>query len=176
MDTTAFFDYLRRRAEADTSIVAILKRSAAQDPGMFPPAYPVIEPFVAGLHEGDRRLVYLVAGLWALVARKGEGGAPIGLADAFRRLAMSAEASRNIEARFVALLDADVDELGWRLRHAIMLIASKGSAIDWPALLQDLLGWRRPSRQVQRNWARIFWRHDKPEAATVSTQDAAASA
>jgi CRISPR system Cascade subunit CasB len=176
MDTNAFFDYLRRRAEADTSIVAILKRSAAQDPGMFPPAYPVVEPFVVGLHEGDRRLVYLVAGLWALAARKGEGGAPSGLAEAFRRLAMSAEASKNVEARFVALLDADIDELGWRLRHAIMLIASKGVAIDWPALLQDLFWWRNSSRRVQRNWARVFWRHDKPDVAAGSTQDAAASA
>jgi CRISPR system Cascade subunit CasB len=175
MDTIAFFDYLNRRAEADTSVMAILKRSAAQDPGMFPPVYSVVEPFVGGFHEGDRRLVYLVAGLWALAARKGEG-APLSLAEAFRRLAAASEASKSIEARFVALLDADADELGWRLRHAVTLVASKGIAIDWPRLLQDLFKWQWGSRPIQRNWARIFWRQDKAEPAAGSAPDAAASA
>jgi CRISPR system Cascade subunit CasB len=175
MDTIVFFDYLKRRAEADTSVVAILKRAAARDPGIYPPAFPIVEPFVAGLHEGDRRLVYLVAGLWALSVRKVDG-APIGLPEALRRLASTAEASKNVEARFVALLDADVDELAWRLRHALALVASTGSAVDWPALLQDLFGWRWTSRQVQRRWARVFWRKDRAGSDAGAAQEAAASA
>lgn len=175
MDTNAFFNYLKRRAETDSSIVAVLKRAAAQDPGMFPPAYPIVEPFTGALHENDRRLVYLAAGLWALAVRKGSGQ-PVGLPEAFKRLATSPDGSKSVEARFVALLDADADELAWRLRQAVTLVASTGIAIDWPALLQDLLRWRWQSRQVQRRWAKVFWRQDRAEPAADSGQDAIASA
>jgi CRISPR type I-E-associated protein CasB/Cse2 len=57
----------------------------------------------------------------------------------------------------VQLLDSDADELAWRLRQIIQLVASQGVALDWPALLSDMIGWGHPDRYVQTKWARFFW-------------------
>jgi CRISPR system Cascade subunit CasB len=55
------------------------------------------------------------------------------------------------------LLDADEDELPWRLRQIVSLTTASGIALDWPQLLKDLLGWDHPDRYVQRRWAREYW-------------------
>jgi CRISPR system Cascade subunit CasB len=73
--------------------------------------------------------------------------------------------SGSIEKRFVALLDADKEDLGDHLRHAISLLKAKNdsAAINWSRLLQDILDWENPSRYVQRQWARDYW--DEPKEA-----------
>lgn len=157
MNTTQFFEALTRRAEGDTAVVANLRRSLSHDPGTFAGVFPYIEPFTQNLSAGDRRTVYLVAGLWAQAHRR-ESGAPLTLPAAMQRLAQSS-GSNSVESRMVALLDADPDELVWRMRHAIGLTAAAGLALDWPALLADLLRWNATTRHVQQRWAREFWRH-----------------
>jgi CRISPR system Cascade subunit CasB len=77
--------------------------------------------------------------------------------DAVQKVARQRD-SKSVEQRFVALLDADADELVWRLRHLVQLVASEGVSIDWPALLADLLAWQHPERRVQQRWARQYWR------------------
>jgi len=164
MNTHAFFEYLARRAEVDTSVVATLRRSLMSDPGTFAEAFPLVEPFTQGVSERERRTVYLAAGLWASAQRR-ESGPALPLPSAMAKLRHDT-GSASTEARFVALLDADEDELVWRLRHAINLTSSAGLALDWPALLQDLLRWTAPARFVQQQWARQFWQHsraDEPE-------------
>src|SRR4051794_33883480 len=123
MDTRAFFAGLRRRAQTDTSVVATLRRSLGEEPGTYAPSFPLVEPLVAGQHDGSRRMVYLAAGLWALTQRRGEGD-PLPLPAAMHTVA-SRRGSASIEQRFVALLDAEGDELVWRLRHAVQLLASE---------------------------------------------------
>jgi CRISPR system Cascade subunit CasB len=71
--------------------------------------------------------------------------------------ARSAETSKTIESRFQALLDADTDELPWRLRHLTSQLAAAGVAIDWPDLLKDLRSCPDPQRRVQIRWAREYW-------------------
>jgi CRISPR system Cascade subunit CasB len=171
VDTRAFFDGLRRWAETDTSVVATLRRSLAEEPGSFAPSFPIVEPFVGHLSERARRTVYLAAGLWALAQRR-ESGAPVPLVEAVRRCAHG-RASGSVEKRFVSLLDAEADELVWRLRHLVQLVASDGIPVDWPGLLKDLLLWNSPDRWVQQRWARTFWRQEAP---TEPTNAAAASA
>lgn len=163
MDTKGFFDSLGHRSETDTRVVATLRRALGEEPGAYPPAFPFVEPFTGSQGERARRLVYLAAGLWALAQRR-ESGAPVPLVDAVRRCAHGRDSS-SIEKRFVALLESDGDELAWRLRHVVQLVASDGIAIDWPGLLKDLLAWDAPSRAVQSRWARAYWRRDEPEAA-----------
>jgi len=154
MDTAAFFSYLNRRADADTSVVATLRRSASHEPGSDPRAYPLIERWTAALSERDRQMVYLAASCWAIAARRTSGTAK-SLPQVLRHI--RAAGSNSIEARFTTLLDADPDELRWRLRQTISLVSSTGAAIDWPQLLDDLLRWNLPSRSVQSKWARQFW-------------------
>lgn len=156
MNPKAFFDAMERRAQADTSVIATLRRSLAEAPGTYAPAFPLVEPHAGGLHEAARRTLYLAAGLWATGQRRGQG-APTGLVDAVQKVARQRD-SKSVEQRFVALLDADADELVWRLRHLVQLVASEGVSIDWPALLADLLAWQHPERRVQQRWARQYWR------------------
>jgi len=173
MDTRSFFEYLERRAASDTSVIATLRRAQAYDPGSYAAAFPIVEPFTRGLSERDRRTVYLVAGQWANAQRRGTGAA-MSMPVALHRVQKST-ASASVEARFVSLLDADADELVWRLRHVVSLVSSEGLAIDWPDLLQDLLRWGAPNRFVQQAWARRFWQEPTggpSEPASVTSESA----
>ncbi|MCA9826702.1 MAG: type I-E CRISPR-associated protein Cse2/CasB, partial [Dehalococcoidia bacterium] len=60
------------------------------------------------------------------------------------------------ERRFIALLDADPEQLPHRLRQMIALL--KEQAIDFDALLDDLLRWRDERKRTQNAWARDFYR------------------
>jgi len=168
LNPEAFFDVLTRRAEADTRVVATLRRSLGESPGTYPPCFPWIEPFAGQLGDRSRSIVYLAAGLWGLAQRR-ESGAPVSLPEALYRIGQRRE-SGSIERRFVALLDADGDELVWRLRHAVQLVASEGLALNWPRLLSDLLAWHYPERRVQQRWAREYWRHATDEGADAGAQ------
>jgi CRISPR system Cascade subunit CasB len=152
-----FFESLRKRAENDTAVIATLRRSAAYEPGQFPAVFPYVEPFTNHHNEWRRTATYLSAACWAQAARR-EKGEPQGLPFALKQLqSRSSNSSKNIEARFLALLDADTDELQWRLRHLTNQISAAGIAIEWPSLLKDLCRWPDPQRRVQVRWARQFW-------------------
>jgi CRISPR system Cascade subunit CasB len=173
MNTEAFFAALSRAAESDTRIVAILRRSLAEEPGAFAAAFPVVEPLLHSVGDRQRRCAYLAAGLWALAQRRASGK-PISLVEALRRKGALSN-SRGPERRLTSLLDADSDELVWRLRHAIQLVVSDGQALDWPQLLDDILYWPNPQRWVQQRWAREFWcrkAEDEPVESTSSVTSA----
>lgn len=162
-DASAVFHRLKERATADTAVVAALRRSAAYEPGLYPPVFPYIEPLTHGRGEWQRQATYLVAACWAKSRRQRDGGDQEQgqlLAVGLRRLSQdpaNPHASKNIEKRFTALLDADGDELPWRLRQVSAVLDAASIAIDWPALLSDLWRWNHPERYVQVRWARQFW-------------------
>jgi CRISPR system Cascade subunit CasB len=157
-----FFSTLARRADSDTSVVSTLRGCLSADrPETHTPAFQLIEPLVAGQPGYVRPAAYLAAGCWASAVRQGRG-APVPLPEALRRMAKTAPGA---ERRFVQLLDSDTDELAWRMRQIIALVASTGVALDWPALLDDLLRWGSPYRSVQTKWARTFWGADAPATA-----------
>ena len=170
MNEAAFFEQLLNSAKKDTAVVANLRRSAAYDPGLYPPVFRYVEPYIHNLSEWRRTATYLAAAYWALAIRMGRDGdkdntlaEAHSLPKALRVLqARSADTSKTIESRFQALLDADTDELQWRLRHLTSQLSAAGIAIDWPSLLKDLRDWSNPQRRVQVHWARQFW--SAPEA------------
>ena len=154
MDTNRFFETLSRRSDADNAVIATLRRSLRSDPGTDARAMRLIEPLLPPqITKQKRQSVYLVAGLWALVNRR-TNAKPQPLAAAMKSIADNS----SIQSRFERLLDSDLDELPYRLRQAVTLIASKNVAIDWPQLLSDLHGWNWSSHSVQENWAKQFWR------------------
>lgn len=163
MTPETIFQNLAQRAEADTAVLAVLRRSLAYEPGLYPPAFPYVEPLTYGQGEWQRRATYLAAACWA----KGQRADPaepkpagIGLATALRKLRedpQKSQAGESLTKRFTTLLDADPDELPWRLRQITSLLNAADLAIDWPALLNDLWRWNLSSRSVQVNWARQFW-------------------
>jgi len=170
MNEADFFEQLLNNAKKDTAVVASLRRSAAYAPGLYPPVFRYVEPYIHNLSEWRRTATYLAAAYWALAIRMGRDGdkdntmvEAHSLPKALRVLhARSADTSKTIESRFQALLDADTDELQWRLRHLTSQLSAAGIAIDWPSLLKDLRDWSNPQRRVQVHWARQFW--SAPEA------------
>lgn len=127
---------------------AALRRSLAFEPGAYPPAFPFVEPFVKG--EGWRReAYYLVAALYAMKDGAYQEGRT--LAQALRE---ASQDSANVEKRFLALLDADRDQIAFRLRQTVGLVEG---GLDFARLLDDLIYWFDSERRVQARWAREFY-------------------
>lgn len=152
-----FIEWLEGLNEKDTKVRAVLRRSLAFDPGLYVLAYPYVEPFVKSESNTWRREVfYLVAGLWAAHWHEDQKGAPLSLGRACAAY-QTASGSTSTESRFIALLDADQDQLPHRLRQMIALL--KEQIIDFDDLLKKLLYWNDDQRRSQTDWARDFYRN-----------------
>ncbi|MCM2329956.1 MAG: type I-E CRISPR-associated protein Cse2/CasB [Pseudomonas sagittaria] len=172
---STYLDWLEDLNERDSRVRAVLRRSLAFDTGAFPAAYLYVEPFLKDEDSHWRRQVhYLVGALWATHWKAVRTGTalPIGKAVAQHQMASG---SASTERRFIALLDADADELPYRLRQMVALL--KDQAIDFDALLADLLRWHAPNKRIQNLWARQFYRTlqqdtDLPEAPETEEESA----
>ena len=162
---------LELRDQKDKKVRAVLRRSLAFGPGCFPPAYPYVEPFLGDEIAWNREMRYLVAGLWAMHRREGRTGEPLSIGtacaefDLEKRRKMNRDDRRKMtstERRFVALLDADKDQLPYRLRQMISLL--KDFNLDFDAMLWDektktgLLNWNGERKRTQNQWAKDFYR------------------
>jgi CRISPR type I-E-associated protein CasB/Cse2 len=103
---SAVFQRLEERASADTAVVAALRRSAAYEPGLYPPVFPYVEPITHGRSEWQRQATYLAAACWAKSRRQRDGsqqGNGQLLAVGLRKLGQdpaNSHAGKNIEKRF----------------------------------------------------------------------------
>lgn len=164
---SGFIAWLKDLNAKDTKVRAVLRRSLAFDPGTFPPAYPYVEPFVRDQDNFLRReMLYLVAGLWAAHWREGRTGGPMSIGKACAAY-QTASNSTSTERRFIALLDADRDQLPHRLRQMVALL--KEQPIDFDALLTGLLYWNDDQKRTQNAWARDFYRNMNHESETEPT-------
>jgi CRISPR system Cascade subunit CasB len=123
--------------------------------------FPMVPDFA--LHDA-----VLVACLFAMHPDPGGEGT---LGSAFRQIR---DESGSIEKRFVALLDADREDLADHLRHNVSLLRAKNVVIDWARLLRDLRGWNHESRFVQIQWSRDFWWEERPEQPDITSEPASA--
>lgn len=154
---SGFIEWLEKLNAEDAKVRAVLRRSLAFDPGAFVPAYPYVEPFLKGEDNSWRReTFYLVAGLWATHWREGRSGTPMSFGRASAAY-QSASGSTSTEHRFINLLDADRDQLPYRLRQMTALL--KEQAIDFDDLLKGLLYWNDDQKRTQNAWARDFYRN-----------------
>lgn len=162
-----FISHLRKLADnEDRGALAALRRSLQDRTGMAAAACPHVDPWLPRSEDAYRdRAFFLVGALFAL--HPDPGGEGTGLGRAFRAINADQEGpgagdNESLRQRFVALLDADAEDLPAHLRHAVSLARSKGKPLDWDRLLRDVLAWRGESRRVQRRLAREFWntRHD----------------
>lgn len=154
---SGFIAWLEKLNKSDTKVRAVLRRSLAFDPGQYVPAFPYVEPFIKGEDKPWRReMFYLVAGLWAMHRHEGQRGQPI----PFGR-ACAVHQTASAERRFIALLDADRDQLPHRLRQMVALL--KEQPLDFDGLLLGLLDWHDDRKRTQNAWARDFYRHYKDE-------------
>jgi len=152
-----FLEYLEKLRLGETwgRARAVFRRSLAFPPGTYTPSFPFVEPFVGQQEGWTREAFYLTAGLYGL--KDGEHQPGRHFARALRET-MEVRKSASIEKRFLALLDADRDQLPTRLRLTLGLIEG---GIDFVSLLRDLLAWFDFERDVQVRWAREFYREIK---------------
>jgi CRISPR system Cascade subunit CasB len=151
----AFVAHLERlRDRQDRAALARLRRALGKPPGTVADVHPLVQPWLPrSLSVWHEDWCYLVASLFAAHPESGGTG---NLGHAFARLAAGRE-SGSVEKRFVALLDADAEDVPAHLRHAVSLLAADGVPVNWRQLLADLSRWGHPGRVVQRAWARAFW-------------------
>lgn len=178
----AFVQHLRQRSES--ADLARMRR-ALRDPGA--EVIPLVEGFLARIQDDyearwKRICYYLVAGLWASTVsssqinqfrKEPEEEAEVGQSDesdvskgyrrtlghAIAQLYLARNQSKSIEQRFISLLDADEEQLPYRIRQMVQLLKTEdGIRIYWSELLRDLLAWDYEHRPVQRKWARAFYR------------------
>jgi len=159
---TAFVTRLRKLADdEDRGALAALRESLRDRHGMAAAACPYVVPFLSRSDDPQRdRAFFLIGALFAL--HPDPGGEGVSLGHAFRAINVEQEGAgggdnESLRRRFVALLDADAEDLPSHLRHAVALARSKLKPLDWALLLKDVLGWRSESRHVQRRLARDFW-------------------
>jgi CRISPR system Cascade subunit CasB len=153
-----FVAHLRRLADNDDpagrAALAKLRHGLGKPPGAALETLAVVQPRLPqGLRPEAENACYLAASLFADHPQTGGGGS---LGRAFALLAQKRQAE-SLEKRFVALLNADEDDLPDHLRHAVSLLKSEGVALDWACLIADVQHWGHPNRFVQRRWARDFW-------------------
>jgi CRISPR system Cascade subunit CasB len=153
---SGFIEWLEKLNAKDTKVRAVLRRSLTFVPGTFPGAYPYVEPFLKDEENLWRRQVYyLAAGLWAQHWREGTTGDSLSIGKACANYKNLSD-SNSTEQRFINLLDADSDQLPYRLRQIVTLL--KDQNIDFEGLLKGLLSWNDDQKRTQNLWARDFYR------------------
>jgi CRISPR system Cascade subunit CasB len=83
---------------------------------------------------------------------------------------LTLEERQQREKRFIDLLDADADDLPYKLRQAVTLIARDAVGLDWVLLIRHLRHWGNADRWVQKEWSRGFWAVPEAEPTTANEQ------
>ena len=131
--------------------------------------YPVIGRFLSEKsNRNDENAVFIVAALFAYYpdakTNIGNLGASLKeLTNKEKKQGSQDDSKSNpVEKRFVALLNAEADELPDYLRQIIGLLKSKEVPVNWEQLYKDVRYWEANDESskyesVHRKWARSFW-------------------
>lgn len=146
-------EFVNKLATLDAGDKAKLKRDAgkpiaeAQSIGLFYRLLPY------GLrHESDEEKYFIVATLYPLGKSGNSGNFGASL-----RQARNDKNKKGLDRRVEILLDADLEQLRFRLRQAVKFLKSNEVPINWQILLEDLLRWNPTNRFVQKEWARAYF-------------------
>ncbi len=150
-----FINRLKQLKESDKGAIAKLKRNAgnilAESRGVHAIFYRLLPPNTPRRHE---QWYFLVATLFPLAESASKGSLGFAL-----RLAKDKNKTgeKGYDRRIEVLLDADADQLSFRLRQVIRLLKSAEVAVNWEQLLKDLKNWNYVERSVQERWARDYF-------------------
>lgn len=177
--------FVKNLARLDDGERAQLKRNAGKtlaESGRVMLLFRQILPY--DVPEGQEDRYFLIATLYPfdklqrLKDREGqeqaeEEGAPVpligNLGDSFRR-ARDEKNEAGLNRRLARLLDADIQQLPFQLRQAVQFLANNWVPINWSQLTDDVLNWTRPSRYVQKEWARAYVAPQPKSELTPETQ------
>jgi CRISPR system Cascade subunit CasB len=156
-------EFVTRLEQLDAGGRARLKRNAGR---RLAEARDIHRVFFQALpydvHERQQEDYFLIATLFPLVPQQSHQAASLGASLRRVRHARAGTGDNqmnSLDRRFQTLLDSDREQLPFRLRQAVRLIAAdrEGAAIDWAQLLRDVLSWEHPEHYVQLRWARDYF-------------------
>lgn len=155
-DDAAVVGYLKHlAARQDRAALAHLRRGLGRKPGESMEMYPYVGRFITEKTNASHdRAVFLVSALFADYSNAAQNVGDLGRS--VLQLAKDT-GSDSIERRFVALLDAEADDLHYYLRQMVGLLKANDIPVNWNTLFNDIRFWGSPNRGVQRKWARSFW-------------------
>ncbi len=149
-NTTKFISQLKCLDPGDR---ARLKRNAGKS---LAEAHDVIGLFYSllpyGIPQSQEEIFFLVATLFPLAAEGNSGNFGDHLF-----LARNTKNEKGLDKRVKNLLDADLNQLHFRLRQAVHFLQSCRVSVNWQQLLSDLLYWDHADRYIQRRWARSYF-------------------
>lgn len=151
----SFISYLLslgRERRDDFGTLAELRRGLGKLQGKTARMHKHVRPYLLSENYSSQYF-YITASAFVVFPKHHQGRS---LGSAFRNLRSE---RYSMEARFLALLSAHVDDLGYHLYHAIKLLKSSDQPLDWFRLFDDLLHWDHPGACVQKSWARDFYRY-----------------
>ena len=134
-------------------------RRALDCRGVAPIAFREVGGFLYDVPAAEHDDYLLVAALFALHAARTDqawlirDGASLGASCRQARRS----GSISMDLRFAALLDSRPEDLPYRLRQTVALLAASGVGVRYDRLLRDIQRWTDPHRSVQRAWAADYW-------------------
>ena len=135
--------------------LAHLRRGLGKPPKTAMEMFPYLGQFLS--HEPKpfyENAVFIIAALFAYYPDAKHTSGNLGAS--LRELSDKTE-SKSIEKRFVALLNAEAEDLPYYLRQIIGLLKSNEVAVNWERLFKDVQNWNSDRRFVQQKWAEQFW-------------------
>lgn len=157
------------RQKQDRAALAVLRRGLTGHAGARVAMARHVEPYLGAEPQSwTRQSGYQVA---ALYAQHPEHRPGLTFAEALRILHRKQDESEALPKRFMAILEADAEDLPIHLRHTMSLLAAAGQGLDFAQLRKDLSWWGHPNRRVQERWAQDFWRQAQRD--TNPTPDSA---
>ncbi|MDP8239695.1 MAG: type I-E CRISPR-associated protein Cse2/CasB [Candidatus Hatepunaea meridiana] len=157
---------LAKEGQEKRGALADLRSGLGKEPGKMARVHKHVVPYLPD-KDWDDRWYYVTATLFGLFPKHRNG---YSLGKAFQPLRQKSD---SMEARFVALLNAHLDDLDDHLRHSVRLLESNKppQPLDWFRLFEDLLQWDHPEGHIQLKWARDFYKSKAGQADSTNTND-----
>lgn len=155
-------EFIAALAKLDAGGRARLKRNAGRNLAEARDIHRVFfQALPYGIHARQEEDYFLVATLFPLVPHNPQAGSLGASLRQVRRIRTGSNAGQtnSLDRRFQSLLDSDREQLSFRLRQAVRLIAADRDhvTLNWECLLRDLLNWDSPNQTVQVRWARDYF-------------------
>lgn len=161
----SFINYLELVFRSDNrAVLADLRRGLGKEAGTALEMFQHVARFAQSTSRTDENAVFVVAALFGLYpSYSWKPTEQVQRNNLGRSMAFLKDESGSVERRFVALLNADEEDLPNHLRQIVSLLKSKETPINWRELLRGIKQWNRSDRRVQREWAKGFWGNEKTQ-------------
>ncbi|HEX6291265.1 MAG TPA: type I-E CRISPR-associated protein Cse2/CasB [Herpetosiphonaceae bacterium] len=173
--------FVTRLETLDAGGRARLKRNAGHTLNEARDVYQIFFSLLPlGVQERHQDDYFLIATLYAVGTRRDNprpANPPRSLGASLRRVRQQIQGDGgddhriSLDKRVETLLDADREQLLFRLRQIISLLVAHDVAVDWRRLLRDVRSWDHEDRFVQLAWARDYFAasSETPHGTTDST-------